>query len=246
MATTGTPEDDGDAGAPVSLSAENSGAEESPGQEIESEISIILKNFERWSLYLRRKEQRKRGLYAVLAGTMVWVAFFVLTALQDDLNYSIASILSPLFGTSPVGYSLLLIFPLSILVAFVSYAVQTKISSPFAQLEALVANFRSSGREERSAVSALDTIEKMIQLLPEVKRMRYAEAALYGTIAFLLSLLVTARSSSFGIGVSLLVGVLIWIYFRYEATIEYGRELARFEKWQAKLEEQKREFIATL
>jgi hypothetical protein len=95
-------------------------------------------------------------------------------------------------------------------------------------------------------VSALGVIEKMIELLPEVKNMRYAEASIYGVIAFLFSALLTARAGSFGMAVSVLAGVLIFLYFRYEATVEYGREPARFENWQSKLEQQKKEFIANL
>ncbi|MGI0080835.1 MAG: hypothetical protein ACRECH_14580 [Nitrososphaerales archaeon] len=219
-----------------------------PQRDIEFEIDTILNTSKRWSLYLQRKERRKRILYAVLSGTMVWVAFLILLALQDDLNYSITGLLSSFFrgGNSITNYLVFLIFPVSVVVAIVSYIIQMRIKSPFAELEVLIGSFHSASKGERSAVSALSILEKMIRLLPEMKKMRYTEASLYGLIAFLLSLLITAKSSSFGIGISVLVGVLIWIYFRYEATIEYGRELSRFEKWQEKLEEQKKEFIANL
>lgn len=217
-----------------------------PREEIESQISVIVNTSKRWSMYLHRKELRKRTMYALLSGITIWIAFFALVALQDDLNYSIAALLSPILGRSLMNYYGLLIFPLSVAVAIASYAIQVKTRSPFAQLEALVASFHSAGSEGRSAVNALGIVEKMIKLLPEVKRMRYAEASLYGLIAFFLCLLATARSVTFGMGVSVLVGVLIWLYFRYEATIEYGRELARFERWQNRLEEQKAEFLANL
>ena len=235
---------DGENASETGLNSEPSGERAAIEQGVESEIATILKTSERWAAYLRHKETRKRILYAVLCGAMVWAAFFVLIALQDDLNYSIVTLLSFL-GNSLVSSAEFLVFPVSIVVAVLSFAVQTKIKSPLTQLEALVNSFHSV-TSERSAVSALNLLEKMIRLLPEVKRMRYSEASLYGVIAFLLSLLITAKSGSFGMGISLLIGVLIWLYFRYEATIEYERELARFEKWQEKLEEQKREFIANL
>jgi uncharacterized membrane protein YjjB (DUF3815 family) len=215
---------------------------------IETEIKAIFELSKRWSSYLKREERRKKFLYSALSGAIVWVVFFALVALQDDLNFSITAVFSQLLGKwIATSTKIFLLFSLlSLIVSGLAYFAQTKTRSPFIELQATVNGLRSDRETSISAVAALSAVERMIELLPEVRKMRYAEAAIYAVISFFISALITLKEGAFGIGVSVLVSVLIWMYFRYEATIEYWRELSRFERWQERFEEEKRDFIASL
>ena len=91
-------------------------------------------------------------------------------------------------------------------------------------------------------------MDQMSDWVPKLLRYKSDEALGYGFAAFLvvafISLLFSA--SSVGLPISLLVGVLVWLYFRNEKRKEVKGQIQEFKAWKRKFEEGKSAFLETV
>ena len=88
---------------------------------------------------------------------------------------------------------------------------------------------------------ALSLAEKIMTLLPELVRKRDQDSLLFGVVAFIVAGIVGSN-----LAVAILVGAMVWLYFRYETTKTYEQETSKFEEQKRIFEQRKKDFIATL
>jgi hypothetical protein len=88
--------------------------------------------------------------------------------------------------------------------------------------------------------SALLETEKILELLPQLVRTRNQDSLLFGLVAFVVASIL-ARPP-----IGILVGVIVWLYFRYETNRTYDRQLAKIEEQRRIFELRKEEFLRNL
>jgi hypothetical protein len=104
--------------------------------------------------------------------------------------------------------------------------------------EAQQANVASSHGVTDNALSLLD---KIMMILPEIVRKRNQDSLLFGVVAFLVAAIVVHS-----LEISVVVGAMIWLYFRYETRKTYQREIRKLEEQGRVFEQRKKELVETL
>jgi hypothetical protein len=89
--------------------------------------------------------------------------------------------------------------------------------------------------------NALSLADKILTLLPGLVRRRNQDSILYGIVAFILAGIIGMNPA-----VAILVGAIVWLYFRYETKKSYDQEIAKIEEQKKVLEQRKQDFLATL
>ena len=111
------------------------------------------------------------------------------------------------------------------------------------ELEELMGLIEKMGRgteELNGTENALSVAEKILELLPKVVRRRTSDALVFGIAAFIVA---TALAR---VPIGVLVGVLVWLYFRYESNQSYDRHMAKLEEQRREFETEKKRFIESL
>jgi hypothetical protein len=89
--------------------------------------------------------------------------------------------------------------------------------------------------------NALFLADKILNLLPGLVRRRSQDSILYGIVAFILAEIIGRNAA-----IAILVGAMVWLYFRYETRKSYDQEIAKIEEQKRVLEQRKQEFLETL
>ena len=88
---------------------------------------------------------------------------------------------------------------------------------------------------------AISFVDRITTLLPELVRKRHQDSFLFGVVAFVISEVV---ANSFP--VSVLIGAMAWLYFRYENSKTYEREISKLEQQRSAFEERRNNLMETL
>ena len=83
--------------------------------------------------------------------------------------------------------------------------------------------------------------DRMMTLLPQLARKRNQDSFLFGIVAFIIVDIFVKN-----VAVSVLVGVIVWLYFRYETRKTYEQEIAILEEQKRVFEQRKKDFIESL
>jgi Flp pilus assembly protein TadB len=115
----------------------------------------------------------------------------------------------------------------------------TELSSLITEMKKIEEKANGGGGEGITE-TALSLADKIVTLLPEIVRKRDQDSLLFGVAAFVVAL--------FGgnFAVAILVGVIVWLYFRYEFRKTYEQEISKFEEQKRVFEQRKTDFIETL
>jgi phosphate/sulfate permease len=123
----------------------------------------------------------------------------------------------------------------------VAYLLLRRRKNPeLEELSALIAKMKEKDENKGTTESALSLTEKILALLPKVVRKRNLDSFLFGITAFILASLV-ARPA-----LGILVGAIVWLYFRYEMNRTYEREIAALQEQERIFEQRKKEFLESL
>ena len=209
----------------------SSGHDSELRESIKNTMSEIFGFSQKWYEYLETQDRNERISYAILIGLMIlFLTFFS--------RYFIEI----------VGYSQLQVFLAGLLLGVTggvaSYFIIERVQKPrFSELSDALAEMRRAKENQNLLEKTLHLIDRMTECLPEVKKRRREDSFMYGVAAFILVSFL--RTTTFP-GLNVLIGVLVWLYFRYEATKDYEREVSRFEEWRRRFEQQKRDFVEGL
>jgi hypothetical protein len=143
---------------------------------------------------------------------------------------------------------------LSIIAGVVTYFYAKKsFIKPFLSHKTTLQELEKSINENKAKETNI--IEKTLQLIdqmsgwaPKLVRYKSDEAQAYGFAAFLIVAFVSFLSGTWSVGlpVSLLIGAIVWLYFRYEKRKETELQIQEFKAWKQKFEEEKNGFLETV
>lgn len=114
----------------------------------------------------------------------------------------------------------------SISAGLLYYLVVRRRKSKYTALHELIERARVEGQSRPEIILAL--IDQMISILPKVRDSKRDTALFYDVLVFFLT--------TFLFPFNLFLAVAIWLYFRYEATSEFNREIMRFDDWKLKFQ----------
>ena len=181
-----------------------------------------LDSSEEWRNFLASNERNDRIANSVLSGLIVWVVAIISMIVLDATGRTLTEFLT---RTDSSGIMLGLIAIASVAVGAVAFLILDRRESRYAELRIEINKIRVGRKEDPNALANL--VAKMLDVLPEVKKRKYDSALLYGFVSFFLT--------AFIFPFSLLIAIGIWLYFRYESTKDYDREIRKFENWKAEL-----------
>ena len=213
-------------------------------EDIRVSLDSIIGISERWLSFLSRRQRRVRLAQAFLTTVLVCVgSVAVVLAVvleQDSLAYFPAH---P--GTTFIVLASLLLA--GVICGVVAYVLLGRRENPkLRELAELIARTRATrGTGDGEAAqgitgSALLETEKILELLPQLVRTRNQDSLLFGLVAFVVASIL-ARPP-----IGILVGVIVWLYFRYETNRTYDRQLSKIEEQSRIFEQRKEEFLRNL
>ncbi|MDG7001343.1 MAG: hypothetical protein JRN15_19780 [Nitrososphaerota archaeon] len=188
----------------------------------ESIADDVIHASEKWYNQLASSERNDRLATAVLFAVLVFLGSIIVIAVSDATPYKLTKYFLQ-YG-SAVYFEIVGIA--SVFVGVLYYILARRRRSSFSTLRELISQSKTKDRSKHEVILAL--VNQMIDVLPRVRQDKYNSALLYGVIAFFLM--------AFLFPFNLFLAVPVWLYFRYEATSEYRREIMRFDNWKLKLQ----------
>jgi protein-S-isoprenylcysteine O-methyltransferase Ste14 len=220
-----------------------------------SEIFIGIKRIDDVFIAIKRSDARYTG---ILAGGLVLI-FWGALGVPLLLNYLFPM---PTGGTyippeSYYTFSRVVVISIPILcliVGFVAYYFAKKsYVNPFVvhknKVEELEKAIRENRTEEINVIEKILTLmDQMSSWMPKLKTYKSVEAESYGFAAFFLFAFISFLSGTLSVGlpISLLIGVIVWLYFRFEKRKEADERVQEFKSWKEKFEEEKESFLETI
>ena len=225
--------------------------------EIESSLHSIVESSERWLGLLRRRQRNVRLITSFLTAILIFFATLIVGTLIVLFS---AHVLSPTISSSTVSTNFsnfvrqdpdfvfevaapaFLTAPVSFIITYL--LMKRKHEQKMKELAALIAQMdRKITAQDQSGgplEDAFSLTEQIFTLLPDLVRSRKQDSLLFGFVAFIVALV----GGNFG--VAILVGAIVWIYFRYEFGKNYEQGISKFEEQRRIFEQRKNEFIESL
>jgi len=208
------------------------------GQQIEANLDSIVGIAEKWLSRLRRRRKQVKLASAVLTTLLVLVGLAAVTFGYIMYNFSVS-----FFPNHPILIITLLgiVAITAIASGVLSYFFQgRKQDASLNELANLISRMKQRNVQGVTGPDVLAMTEKILTLLPEVVRKRNKDSFLFGILAFVITVLPAK------LPLAILIGVLVWLYFRYEMNKGYDKEISKFEEQRKQFEQRKQEFMETL
>ena len=188
---------------------------EEPGHRNGQKLDDIVQDADEYYNYLKEKHVRQTRLDAIIVSLTVWFGAFV--ALGVGAYTTIQ-------GSALIGYLLaasLASIAIAIGAGFAAYVIRRRRAFKFTELDVLVAMVKQGGASSEDGLHLMDA---MHQAAFAVRKRRLTSALEYGIVGFAM---VTILGLNAGIGA--FAGVIVYLYFRYEALREYEVGEERYE-----------------
>ena len=219
-----------------------------------SEIFRIMERIDDALIAVKRDGARSTGIVAGCLVLILWgmigVPFIINSLFPISAGYS----------GLPEGYrfwtqtSIISVPILSVTAGAVAYFYAKKSAiKPFLLHKTKVQELEKAITENKA--TEMNIVEKTLQLMDQMsvwvpKLMYYKrdEAEAYGFISFFVVAILSFLSGTWSVGlpVSMLIGVIVWLYFRHEKRKEAELQIQEFKAWKHKFEEEKNSFLKTL
>jgi hypothetical protein len=235
--------------------------------EIETSLKSVVESSEKWLGRLRRRQREVRLISSFLTAVLVFFATLIVDTIVILISaHVIAPSMSPasissnftnFFQKNPdvvfeIAAPAVLTTPIAFVITYL--LMRWKHEARMKELAGLIAQMKrkmqknNQGQLSNTAVDreagpvedAFSLTNRIFTLLPDLARRRNQDSLLFGFVAFVLALL----GGNFA--VAILVGVIVWIYFRYETKKTYEEQIAKFEEQKRFFEQRKKDFIDTL
>jgi O-antigen/teichoic acid export membrane protein len=216
-------------------------------------VSSLLEVFEGLdrmaNSFIAAKQDEARWV-GVLAGGLVLIFLGILAVPLINMAYH------EYLGENPSIslFLMLLVAALSLFTGFLAYVyVRKRYTRNFVSWKDIIQQLRKSVTEHSR--KDVNVIEKTLQLmdqmsgwLPKLLNYKNDEAVAYGFGAFLLVAFFSLAFEVMPLGLffALLIGTIVWIYFRYEKRKEADQQIREFKSWKQKFEEGKASFLETV
>ncbi len=177
-------------------------------------LDDIVRDADEYYAYLKGKHVHETRLDVLVVSLVVWFASFAVIGLSAFALYG---------GTI---YLVALSFVVAVILGggagFMTWIVRRKRGFKFAELGDLLSRMKQGKASAEDGIRLMDT---MHQVALAVRKRRLDSAFEYGIIAFALVALVGMNA-----GIGALAGVVVYLYFRYEALREYEKGEDRYEE----------------
>jgi hypothetical protein len=200
-------------------------AVEEPGKPNGRTLDDTVKEAEEYYGYLNEKHVHDSRVDALVASVLVWFATFAVLGFGAITTIKGAQVYQYLAGAflAAVG--------VGVVAGAAFYLTRRRRGSKFAELGSLITKMKQGGASSEDGVRLMDAMHQASLVL---KKRKMDTAFEYGVIAFVLVALF-GRSGAIGA----LAGVVVYLYFRFEALREYERDEKRYE-------DSKRELLQSL
>jgi len=189
--------------------------EKESGKQNGQKLDDIIQDADEYYNYLKNKHVQQSRLDAAVVSLTIWFGAFVTLGV---------GVYTTIRGSAFAEY-LLGAFLASIAIAagagLVTYMLRRRRAFKFADLGVLVGKMKQGGASSEDGLRLMDA---MHQAAFAVRKTRLTTAFEYGVVAFAI---VTILGLNAGFGA--LAGVIVYLYFRYEALREYERGEERYE-----------------
>jgi O-antigen/teichoic acid export membrane protein len=218
--------------------------------EIFSWLLEVFEGLDRMTNSFIAAKQDEARWVGVLAGGLVLIFLGILGVPLINIAYH------EYLGENPSIslFLMLLVAALSFFTGFLTYVYARKrYTRNFVSWKDIIQQLRKAVTEHSR--KDVNVIEKTLQLmdqmsdwLPKLLNYKNDEAVAYGFGAFLLVAFISLAFELMPLGLlfALLIGAIVWIYFRYEKRKEADQQIREFKSWKQKFEEGKASFLETM
>ena len=176
-------------------------------------LDDIVRDADEYYTYLKRKHVHETRLDVVVVGLVVWFASFA------AIGFSALALYGRMIYYVAVAFSIAVVIGAA--AGLVTYLIRRRRGFKFAELGALLSRMKAGGASSEDGLRLMDA---MHQAATAVKKRRLDSAFEYGVVAFALVALIGLNA-----GIGALAGVIVYLYFRFEALREYERGEERYE-----------------
>jgi hypothetical protein len=211
-------------------------------KEIQSSLRSIVESADNWLKRLRTREFRVRLASSFLT-TILAFAIFGISSLIYLITVGQLTI-PPHVPPPPEFFPLIGLSGLAALASGIAayFFLKRKHEAELKDLDSLVSEMKKENEGNAGAIErALSLTDKIIAVLPELVRKRRQDSILFGVVAFILAAALVRFPP-----VALLIGVIVWLYFRNENSKTYEREISRLAEQRKAFEQRKKDFLETL
>jgi ABC-type branched-subunit amino acid transport system permease subunit len=227
-------------------------------QEIQSSLNSIVESSDKWLERLRRREFRVRLAGSFLTGSLVLMAVGAAAILGFYLSQG--EEIDDWFEQQSLAFQFSLLAAAAaagLISGILTYFfLKRKHDNRLKDLSSLITEMKKKTNEQQQQVQnnanvvgggegitkeALSLAEKIVTLLPELVRKRKHDSLLFGAVAFIVTNIVFSN-----LVVAIIVGVLVWLYFRHRTKKSYEHEMSKYEEQKRVFEQRKKDFIDTL
>ena len=186
---------------------------EESGQRNGQKLDDIVRDADEYYTYLKRKHIHETRLDVVVVGLVVWFASFA------AIGFSAFALYGRMIYYVAVAFSIAVVIGAA--AGLVTYLIRRRRGFKFAELGALLSRMKAGGASSEDGLRLMDA---MHQAATAVKKRKLDSAFEYGVVAFALVALIGLNA-----GIGALAGVIVYLYFRFEALREYERGEERYE-----------------
>jgi hypothetical protein len=194
---------------------------------------------------LQRLNRRERSVRIASSFLTAFLGLGILAIIGSVLSQST---LYYLFYFNPkVGIAVLGSFLIAVVASgIITYLLlKRRHQARLVELSSLIIEMQNAGKQSVTShgiiEDAISLADKITILLPELVRKRHQDSFLFGVLAFVISEVV-ARS----LPVAVLIGALVWLYFRYENSRSYESEISKLELQRRDFEKRRNDLLEKL
>ena len=176
-------------------------------------LDDIVRDADEYYNYLGRKHVSETRLDVAVVSLVVWFASFAVIGLVSVIAFRL--------GIQYVVLSFLAGIVIAAMAGLATYLIRRKRGSKFAELGALLKKMKEGGVSSEDGLHLMDA---MHQARLVARKRKMDSAFEYAVLAFAIVAVVGVNA-----GFGALAGVIVYLYFRFEALREYEKEERRYE-----------------
>jgi hypothetical protein len=186
---------------------------EESGQRNGQKLDDIVRDADDYYTYLKSKHVHETRLDVLVVSLVVWFASFA------AIGFSAFALYGRMIYYVAVAFSAAVV--IGVAAGLVTYLIRRRRGFKFAELGVLLGKMKAGGVSSEDGLRLMDA---MHQAAAAVKKRRLDSAFEYGVVAFALVAIIGLNA-----GIGALAGVIVYLYFRFEALREYEKGEERYE-----------------
>jgi hypothetical protein len=220
------------------------------GDEVSSSLSEVFSYIDRCINYLIKKRREEAVWLGVLSAAIIFligIIGVVIVNIFTGMSATKYFIEHPDFIVVYLTLFITLSTSIGLLTYFWTKKKYTKEYVPWKNvLVELKKKFAEGNSEGENLIeTTLKLIDQTNVWLLDVIKYKSQEALTYGLITFLIIAL-GSLYSTIGLPIAIVIGTVVWLYFRYEKQKETSEEIQKFNAYKKKFEEGKDFFLKAL